>query len=78
MASSTGVRLTNGRIEVPAGFETSPAPPQLDSSALSCLSDVTVAGSDGAAVACHKCVLAARLEYFNMMLASGWAEVSRH
>ena len=75
MLPTTGVRLTAGRIEVTRGADVGPAPLRLEPSALLELSDVTVMGSEGAAVACHKCVLAARLEYFNMMLSSSWAEV---
>ncbi|KAF0293132.1 Inhibitor of Bruton tyrosine kinase [Amphibalanus amphitrite] len=69
-----GVRLTAGRIELARGADISPAPLRLDPAAPPGLSDVSVVGTDGAAVPCHKCVLAARLEYFNMMLSSTWAE----
>ncbi|XP_043231783.1 inhibitor of Bruton tyrosine kinase-like [Amphibalanus amphitrite] len=69
-----GVRLTAGRIELARGADISPAPLRLDPAAPPGLSDVSVVGTDGAAVLCHKCVLAARLEYFNMMLSSTWAE----
>lgn len=45
-------------------------------SMLPSLHDVTVASSDGAIFKAHKCVLAARLEYFNSMFTGGWVEVT--
>ena len=74
-SARSGVRLSGGRIEVPRVFDPSPSPLRLDPSAPAGLSDLSVAGEDGAPLAGHRCVLAARLEYFNMMLNSGWAEV---
>lgn len=40
------------------------------------LYDVCIRAEDGTTVQCHKCILAARLEYFHSMLGSGWIEVS--
>lgn len=38
-------------------------------------SDITIVSKDGASFSLHKCVLAARSEYFHNMLAGGWIEV---
>uniref|UniRef100_A0A1B6I161 BTB domain-containing protein n=2 Tax=Homalodisca liturata TaxID=320908 RepID=A0A1B6I161_9HEMI len=38
------------------------------------LHDVSIASSDGASFRAHKCVLAARLDYFNSMFTGGWVE----
>ena len=40
------------------------------------LYDVCIRADDDTTIQCHKCVLAARLEYFHSMLGSGWIEVS--
>ncbi|XP_025096853.1 inhibitor of Bruton tyrosine kinase-like isoform X2 [Pomacea canaliculata] len=40
------------------------------------LYDVCIRAEDGTTVQCHKCILAARLEYFHSMLGSGWIETS--
>ncbi|XP_037082499.1 inhibitor of Bruton tyrosine kinase-like [Pollicipes pollicipes] len=69
-----GVRLSGGRVEVPRAHDASPSPLNLDPSGLPALSDVTITSSDGVALACHKCVLAARLQYFSVMFSSCWAE----
>ena len=39
------------------------------------LYDVCIRAEDNTTIQCHKCVLAARLEYFHSMLGSGWIEV---
>lgn len=41
------------------------------------LCDVTLVSSDNVSFPCHRCILVARLEYFNSMLSFGWAEFSR-
>lgn len=41
------------------------------------LQDVTLISGDGIQFSCHRCVLAARLEYFASMLSLGWAETSQ-
>lgn len=38
-------------------------------------SDITVVSKDGVNFSLHRCVLAARSEYFHNMLAGGWIEV---
>uniref|UniRef100_A0A1B6MEM7 BTB domain-containing protein n=1 Tax=Graphocephala atropunctata TaxID=36148 RepID=A0A1B6MEM7_9HEMI len=48
--------------------------PQMERSMLASLYDVTIASSDGASFRAHKCVLAARLDYFNSMFTGGWVE----
>lgn len=40
------------------------------------LYDVCIRAEDKTTFQCHKCVLAARLEYFHSMLGSGWIETS--
>ncbi|KAK8765298.1 hypothetical protein V5799_032092 [Amblyomma americanum] len=40
------------------------------------LCDVTLVSSDKVSFPCHRCILVARLEYFNSMLSFGWAEFS--
>ncbi|KAK7108349.1 inhibitor of Bruton tyrosine kinase-like [Littorina saxatilis] len=40
------------------------------------LYDVCIRADDSTTIQCHKCVLAARLEYFHSMLGSGWIETS--
>lgn len=41
------------------------------------LCDVVLVSSDGTSFPCHRCILVARLEYFNSMLSFGWIEHSR-
>ncbi|XP_039275815.1 inhibitor of Bruton tyrosine kinase [Nilaparvata lugens] len=48
----------------------------LDYNARKDLYDVVIAGNDGGTIQAHKCVLAARLEYFRHMLCGGWVEAS--
>lgn len=40
------------------------------------LCDVTLVSSDNVQFPCHRCILTARLEYFNSMLSLGWVEFS--
>ncbi|XP_072018239.1 LOW QUALITY PROTEIN: inhibitor of Bruton tyrosine kinase-like [Amphiura filiformis] len=40
------------------------------------LTDVVLQSDDGQLFSCHKCVLVARLEYFQSMLGAGWIETS--
>ncbi|KAJ8026856.1 Inhibitor of Bruton tyrosine kinase [Holothuria leucospilota] len=40
------------------------------------LSDILLQSEDNVMFSCHRCILVARLEYFNSMLASGWIEAS--
>ncbi|CAN7986704.1 unnamed protein product [Ixodes hexagonus] len=40
------------------------------------LYDVTLVSSDNVEFPCHRCILIARLEYFNSMLSLGWVEFS--
>ncbi|XP_061107075.1 inhibitor of Bruton tyrosine kinase [Conger conger] len=40
------------------------------------LCDVTLKSEDGKEFECHKCVLCARLEYFNSMLGNSWIEAT--
>ncbi|XP_056015291.1 inhibitor of Bruton tyrosine kinase-like isoform X2 [Ostrea edulis] len=70
-----GLQYVNGRIDGKSKQQTR-APLRLERSKLMDLCDITIAGQDGTAVCCHKCVLVARLEYFNSMLSSGWVETS--
>ncbi|XP_075218309.1 inhibitor of Bruton tyrosine kinase [Lycorma delicatula] len=63
------VLITNGFLQVPL-------PPVLDHKSFPDLYDVEISSSDGEIIKAHKCVLAARLEYFHSMLAGGWIETS--
>lgn len=38
--------------------------------------DTSIKCSDGSIIKAHRCILAARLEYFNGMFAHSWSEVS--
>lgn len=49
--------------------------PSLERSMLPSLHDVVVCSSDGANFKAHKCLLSARLDYFNSMFTGGWIEV---
>lgn len=49
---------------------------RFDRKKLVALSNVALQSEDGEIIACHKCILCARLEYFNSMLGSGWIETS--
>lgn len=49
--------------------------PRLERSMLPSLHDVVVCSSDGATFKAHKCLLSARLDYFNSMFTGGWIEV---
>lgn len=51
-------------------------PPVLDHQSHADLYDVQITSSDGGIIKAHKCILAARLEYFHSMLAGGWIETS--
>jgi len=46
-----------------------------DRESMSNLCDATVVSLEGDQIQAHRCILAARLEYFNSMFAHGWAEV---
>jgi len=39
------------------------------------LQDVDIIAADGVTLACHKCVLDARLQYFHGLFSSTWIEV---
>lgn len=49
---------------------------RVDRTKLPELYDVCIRADDSTAIQCHKCVLAARLEYFQSMLGSGWIETA--
>lgn len=46
-----------------------------DRASMSSSCDATVLSLEGDEIQAHRCILAARLEYFNSMFAHGWAEV---
>uniref|UniRef100_A0A8B9RHS2 BTB domain-containing protein n=1 Tax=Astyanax mexicanus TaxID=7994 RepID=A0A8B9RHS2_ASTMX len=60
-----GVKYENGKINVVVKHPCSFIP---------YLCDVTLKSDDGKEFPCHKCVLCARLEYFNSMLGNPWIE----
>lgn len=68
-------RYTDGMIE----RKTRPPRAQLALSAhsLSELADVTIESEDGEEIFAHKCILAARSEYFLGMFSSGWSEAGQ-
>ncbi|KFM65426.1 Inhibitor of Bruton tyrosine kinase, partial [Stegodyphus mimosarum] len=70
-----GVRIVDGKITIVEEMFS----PKLnfDRFSLSSLSDVNLLSCDGCVFHCHKCILAARLDYFHSMLSSCWAENSR-
>ncbi|XP_061171196.1 inhibitor of Bruton tyrosine kinase-like isoform X2 [Saccostrea echinata] len=70
-----GIQWVNGQIQGKSKQQTK-APLRYDRSKLLDLCDVTIASDDRLEINCHKCVLVARLEYFNSMLSSGWVETS--
>ena len=38
--------------------------------------NITIKAEDGTMMNCHKCILMARVEYFERMLSSNWIEVN--
>ncbi|XP_063772958.1 inhibitor of Bruton tyrosine kinase isoform X2 [Pseudophryne corroboree] len=69
-----GVRYENGAIVVVQ--KKSGNKPRFSQHKYSSLCDVTMRSEDGKEFHCHKCVLCARLEYFNSMLSSTWIEAT--
>lgn len=51
------------------------SPPVLDHQSHTDLYNVQITSCDGGVIKAHKCILAARLDYFHSMLAGGWIEV---
>ncbi|KAE8603105.1 hypothetical protein XENTR_v10014218 [Xenopus tropicalis] len=69
-----GVRYENGRINV---FQKKSGDKlRFNQEKCSSLYDVMMKSEDGKEFHCHKCVLCARLEYFNSMLSSSWIEAT--
>ncbi|XP_062321030.1 inhibitor of Bruton tyrosine kinase [Osmerus eperlanus] len=69
-----GVKFENGQISVvPKKTGNKPC---LNPKKCSYLCDVTLRSEDGKEFPCHKCVLCARLEYFNSMLGNPWIEAT--
>uniref|UniRef100_A0A9J7YMU3 Inhibitor of Bruton tyrosine kinase n=1 Tax=Cyprinus carpio carpio TaxID=630221 RepID=A0A9J7YMU3_CYPCA len=69
-----GVKFENGKISVvqkKTGYKL-----RFNQKKCSYLCDVTLRSEDGKEFPCHKCVLCARLEYFNSMLGSPWIEAT--
>ncbi|TRY71260.1 hypothetical protein DNTS_006990, partial [Danionella cerebrum] len=69
-----GVKCTDGRISVVQ--KKTGNKPRFNQRKCSYLCDVTLRSEDGKEFHCHKCVLCARLEYFNSMFGSSWIEAS--
>ncbi|KAJ8290893.1 hypothetical protein GJAV_G00018920 [Gymnothorax javanicus] len=69
-----GVRYENGKINVI--HKKLGSKPKFQQKKCSYLCDVTLKSEDGKEFACHKCVLCARLEYFNSMLGNSWIEAT--
>ncbi|XP_050987197.1 inhibitor of Bruton tyrosine kinase isoform X1 [Labeo rohita] len=69
-----GVKFENGKISVVQ--KKSGNKLRFNQKKCSYFCDVTLRSEDGKEFPCHKCVLCARLEYFNSMLGSPWIEAS--
>uniref|UniRef100_A0A671WEM5 Inhibitor of Bruton tyrosine kinase n=1 Tax=Sparus aurata TaxID=8175 RepID=A0A671WEM5_SPAAU len=69
-----GVKYENGKINV-VNKKTGNKP-KFYQKKCSYLCDVTLKSEDGKEFPCHKCVLCARLEYFNSMLGNPWIEAT--
>ncbi|XP_038047379.1 inhibitor of Bruton tyrosine kinase-like [Patiria miniata] len=67
------VKFKDGRLQ---NFRPSTKPLRFNRRQLSQLCDVVLCSEEGTLFPCHKCVLVARLEYFQSMLGSGWIEAS--
>ncbi|XP_030640268.1 inhibitor of Bruton tyrosine kinase [Chanos chanos] len=68
-----GVKYENGKI---VAIKKSGNKPRFNQKKCSYLCDVTLKSEDGKEFPCHKCVLCARLEYFNSMLGNPWIEAT--
>ncbi|KAK6626719.1 hypothetical protein RUM44_009195 [Polyplax serrata] len=51
-------------------------PPKFSRKSLDNLWDISLRAEDGTIIKAHKCILVARLEYFNCMINNGWLESS--
>uniref|UniRef100_A0A671PS19 Inhibitor of Bruton tyrosine kinase-like n=1 Tax=Sinocyclocheilus anshuiensis TaxID=1608454 RepID=A0A671PS19_9TELE len=69
-----GVKFENGKISVVQKKTGNKL--RFNQKKCSYLCDVTLRSEDGREFPCHKCVLCARLEYFNSMLGSPWIEAT--
>ncbi|XP_016342555.1 inhibitor of Bruton tyrosine kinase-like [Sinocyclocheilus anshuiensis] len=69
-----GVKFENGKISVVQKKTGNKL--RFNQKKCSYLCDVTLRSEDGKEFPCHKCVLCARLEYFNSMLGSPWIEAT--
>ncbi|XP_072535963.1 inhibitor of Bruton tyrosine kinase [Salminus brasiliensis] len=67
-----GVKYENGKISVVQ--KKTGNKPRFSLKKCPYLCDVTLKSDDGKEFPCHKCVLCARLEYFNSMLGNPWIE----
>lgn len=67
-----GVKYENGKINVVQ--KKTGNKPRFSLKKCHYLCDVTLKSDDGKEFPCHKCVLCARLEYFNSMLGNPWIE----
>uniref|UniRef100_A0A8B9L1R5 BTB domain-containing protein n=1 Tax=Astyanax mexicanus TaxID=7994 RepID=A0A8B9L1R5_ASTMX len=67
-----GVKYENGKINVVQ--KKTGNKPRFSLKKCPYLCDVTLKSDDGKEFPCHKCVLCARLEYFNSMLGNPWIE----
>lgn len=69
-----GVKFENGKISVAQKKTGNKL--RLNQKKCSYLCDVTLRSEDGKEFPCHKCVLCARMEYFNSMLGNPWIEAT--
>ncbi|XP_063055674.1 inhibitor of Bruton tyrosine kinase isoform X2 [Engraulis encrasicolus] len=69
-----GVKFENGTVTV--ATKKTGSRPKFNQRKGTYLCDVTLRAEDGKEFPCHKCVLCARLEYFNRMLGNPWIEAT--
>ncbi|GFQ72830.1 inhibitor of Bruton tyrosine kinase [Trichonephila clavata] len=67
-----GIQLIDGKISVVESDKMKCL--TFERQSMSNLYDVNLISSNGNTFGCHKCILAARLDYFHCMLGSCWAE----
>ncbi|GFY53971.1 inhibitor of Bruton tyrosine kinase [Trichonephila inaurata madagascariensis] len=70
-----GIQLIDGKITVIESDKMKCL--TFDRQSMSNLYDVNLISSNGTTFGCHKCILAARLDYFHSMLGTCWAENSQ-
>lgn len=70
------VKYENGSVLYTSQRRFVPDNIRFDRKSLQHLWDVTLKSSDNVEIKAHKCILTARLEYFNCLINQGWLEVT--